>query len=126
MAKLDAVSHQWVAILVNYNFCLYYRVGKTNIDADALSKVSWLGCMPNISDAYLHVTATVVQPMQEAAHEGPTSLIEAYSCDLHILDSVQDSQQVACMAIEDWHQAQQADQTLSLVIARLQDGTLRQ
>ena len=28
------------------------------------------------------------------------------------------------MAIEDWHQAQQVDPTLSLVIARLQDDTL--
>ena len=28
------------------------------------------------------------------------------------------------MTLEDWHQAQQADPTLSLVICRLQDGTL--
>ena len=63
--------------------------------------------------------------MQEAALEGPTSPIEAYSyCDLHILDAVQDSQQVTCMTLEDWHQAQQGDPTLSLVISRLQDETL--
>ena len=43
----------------------------------------------------------------KAALKGPTSPIEAYSCDLHILDSVQDSQQVTCMTMEDWHQAQQ-------------------
>ena len=35
-AKLDAVSHQWVASLANYNFQLYCRAGKTNIDTDAL------------------------------------------------------------------------------------------
>ena len=34
MARLDAVSHQWVASLANHNFQLYYRVVKTNIDAD--------------------------------------------------------------------------------------------
>ena len=28
------------------------------------------------------------------------------------------------MTLEDWHQDQQADPTLSLVISRLQDGTL--
>ena len=39
--------------------------------------------------------AAAVWAMQEAALEGLTSPIQANSCDLHILDSVQDSQQVA-------------------------------
>ena len=41
MAKLDVTSHQWVASLVNYNFQLHYRAGKTNIDTDALLRVYW-------------------------------------------------------------------------------------
>ena len=36
-AKLDAASH----------FRLYYWAGMTNIDADALSRVSWPECMPD-------------------------------------------------------------------------------
>ena len=36
MATLGAVSYQWVASLANYNFQLYYRAGKTNINVDAL------------------------------------------------------------------------------------------
>ena len=39
MAKLDAASHHWVASLANYNFQLYYRAGKTNINVDALAGV---------------------------------------------------------------------------------------
>ena len=50
MAKLDVMSHQWVASLTNYNFQLYYTAGKTNIDADALLRVSWPGCMPDTLD----------------------------------------------------------------------------
>ena len=42
-AKLDAASHCWVASLANYNFRLQYWSGKANIDADALSRVSWPG-----------------------------------------------------------------------------------
>ena len=64
--------------------------------------------------------------MQEAALEGLISPIEAYSCDLHILDAVQESQQITCMTLEDWCQAQQVDPTLSLVISRLWDRTLGQ
>ena len=65
-----------------------------------------------------------MQAVQDAALEGPTSPTEAYSCNLYVMDSVQDSQQVTCMTLEDWCQAQQADPTLSLVISRLWDGTL--
>ena len=39
-AKLDAASHCWVASLVNYNFKLYYKAGKTNINVAALARVN--------------------------------------------------------------------------------------
>ena len=94
---------------------------KTNINADTLLRVSWLGCMPDNSGTHLQVTAAVVQAVHEAALKGPTSPIEAYSCNLHILDSVQENQQVTCMTMEDCHWAQQVDATLSLVISRLSD-----
>ena len=126
MAKLDARSHWWVASLANYNFQLYYRAGKTNIDADALLRVSWPSCMPKASGTHHWITAVAIQALQEATLEGPTSSIEAYSCDLHILDPVGDSLQVTCMTADDWCQAQRADPVLSLMIARMQDGTLGQ
>ena len=77
--------------------------------------------MPDNSGTHLKVTVAAVQAVQEAALKGPTSPIEAYSCNLHVLDAVQDSQQVTCITLEGWHQAQQADPTLSLVISRLWD-----
>ena len=36
-AKLDATGQWWVASLANYDFKIYYKSGKTNTDADALS-----------------------------------------------------------------------------------------
>ena len=124
-AKLDAASHCWVASLANYNFRLHYRAGKANIDADALSRVSWPGCMPDSLGTHLKVTATAVQAVQEATLEGLVSPIETYSCDLHILDGIQDSNQVACMTLENWHQAQEVDPVLSLVITRWRDRMLQ-
>ena len=58
--------------------------------------------------------------MQEAALKGSMSLIEAYTSDGHVLDSVEDSLQVTCMTIDEWYQAQQSDLVLSFVIVRLQ------
>ena len=91
-AKLDAASHCWVASLANYNFWLHYWAGKTNIDADAWLRVSWPGCIPDNSGTHLKVTSATVWAVQVAALEEPISPIEAYSCNLHILNAVQDSQ----------------------------------
>ena len=37
-AKLDATGHRWLASLSNFNFKLIYRSGKSNGDADGLSR----------------------------------------------------------------------------------------
>ena len=89
--KLNAVSHHWVASLANYKFWLHYRVGKTNINADALSRVSWPNHMTNTTGMYQQVTATVVQAVEEATLRGPVSCIKAYKCNLCILDPIKDS-----------------------------------
>ena len=38
-AKLDATGQRWVASLTNYNFRIFYKTGKTNVEADALSRI---------------------------------------------------------------------------------------
>ena len=38
-AKLDATGQRWIAALANYNFILHYKLGKTNIEADTLSRI---------------------------------------------------------------------------------------
>ena len=68
-----------------------------------------------------HITAAVVQALQEATLKSP---IEPYSCNLHILDLEGDSLQVTCITANDCHQAQRADPVLSLVIVRMQDRIL--
>ena len=123
-AKLDAASHCWVTSLANYNFRLHYRACKANIDPDALLRVSWPGCMPDNSGTHIKVTTGAMQAIHTAALQGPAIPIEAYSSDLHVLDILQDSKQIASMILEDWHQAQEADPVLSLVIARLRDEML--
>ena len=40
-AKLDATGQRWVASLANYNFKIFYRSGKPNVEADALSPIPW-------------------------------------------------------------------------------------
>ena len=40
-AKLDATGQRWVATLANYNFKIFYKAGKLNLDVDALSRIPW-------------------------------------------------------------------------------------
>ena len=115
-----------MASLANYSFQLYFRAGKTNVDADTLLRMSLSGCVPKTLGTHHQVTAVAVHDLQEATLEGPTNPIEAHSCDLHILDLLGDGLQVTCMTTDDWHQAQRADSILSLVIVRMQDRTLGQ
>ena len=40
-AKLDATGQRWIANLANYNFKIFYHCGRSNIDADSLSRIPW-------------------------------------------------------------------------------------
>ena len=40
-AKLYATGQRWVASLANYNFKIFYRSGKLNVEADALLRIPW-------------------------------------------------------------------------------------
>ena len=39
-AKLDCTGHRWLADLANFDLELKYKTGKTNVDADCLSRLS--------------------------------------------------------------------------------------
>ena len=39
--KLDVMEHRWVANLANYNFHLHCCCGRSNVEADALSRIDW-------------------------------------------------------------------------------------
>ena len=43
-AKLDTMGHRWIASLANYNFHIHYKSGKSNAEADALSRNNWEKC----------------------------------------------------------------------------------
>ena len=124
IAKLDALSHQSVTGLVNYNFWFYYRAWKANVDAVALLKVSWPTCVTNDMGIYHWLTTTAAWAMQEATLESLLSPIEAYNCALHVLDPVENCWHVSCVTTEDWWQTQLATPILREVIVKIQNETL--
>ena len=69
-AKLDATRQRWISKLAKFNFMVYYHSGKSNVDADALSRISW----------DQNIKAEVVGINLKATVEGPDTLMEVYAC----------------------------------------------
>ena len=60
----------WIAKLAKFTFAVYDHSGKSNIEADALSRIPW----------YHNIKAKVVESILKAAVEGPETLMEIYAC----------------------------------------------
>lgn len=64
-AKLNASGQRWVAELADFNFTIKYRPGKTNADADGLSR------MPiDFKDYMSHCTQSISQDVVTATQQG--------------------------------------------------------
>ena len=66
-AKLDATRQRWVASLANFNFKIFYKSGKLNVEADALL------CMPWESAQVEHIEPLIVKTMQQSKLESEIS-----------------------------------------------------
>ena len=72
-AKLDATGQRWVASFTNYNFKIFYRSGKLNVEADALSRIPW----ENTQVDYLE--PLIVQTILQSKLETEMGIPEEYS-----------------------------------------------
>ena len=70
--KLDATGQRWVASLANYNLKIFYKSGKLNVEADALS------CFPWESTQIEHMEPLIVKMMLQSKLESETSLPSEY------------------------------------------------
>ena len=71
-AKLDATAQRWVASLANYNFKIFYKSGKLNVKADALSHIPWENTQVD------HMEPLIVKTMLQSKLESETSLPNEY------------------------------------------------
>ena len=81
-AKLDVMGHRWITGLANYNFHIHYKSGKSNVEADALSRIDWDKCDESIQ-------ADSIQAIVEAAITGNVANhIEAIPCSPQTINSL--------------------------------------
>ncbi|KAK3707805.1 hypothetical protein QZH41_011971 [Actinostola sp. cb2023] len=87
-AKLNASGLRWVGELADFNFCINYRPGKSNNDADMLSRApldisSYMeSCTEEVTQDVLKTVVTAIQ-LQE---DGSTTWISAITTDHSLLN----------------------------------------
>ena len=113
-AKLDACGQRWVSAIASMNFNLHYKPGRTNGDADALSRIDWTQETPNEE----------VQAILKGCLEQPDFLWEAYACSIAATEDLQPSKNPGTMTAADWRKAQGEDPTISAVVKMMKRRTL--
>ena len=85
-AKLNAYGQRWVTKLANYNFTIRYRCGQSNVEADALSRISWPEVISDEDiDIDLECMDTHVENAVLTGTNSKSSLIESVSCSSKII-----------------------------------------
>ena len=116
-AKLDATGQRWVAALSNYNFCIKYRSGCNNADADELSRrVVKSGeevIFPEVLKAICQAV-TVSSPLVDNV---------ALTTSVPTSDSIPDQMLSHALSSKDWRKAQRNDPTLKNIIDQLEAGS---
>ena len=81
-AKLDATGQRWVASLANYNFKIFYKSGKLNVEVDALL------CIPWDSTQMENVEPLIVKTMLQSKMESGVDFPEEYFLERVLLKSM--------------------------------------
>ena len=115
-AKLDACGQRWVSAIAPMNFNLHYKPGRTNIDAEALSRLPY-------SERIDHEE---VQAILKGCLEQPRFLWEAYACSARIVEDLPANPTPTGMGVKEWRKAQALDPVISAVKKMLDNHTLAQ
>ena len=115
-AKLDACGQRWVSAIAPMNFNIHYKPGRTNIDADALSRLPSCEKMENEE----------IQAVLKGCLEQPKFLWEAYACSARAIEDLKDNLAPTRMGASEWRKALSLDPAITTVKKLLHHHTLSQ
>ena len=111
-AKLDATGQRWVASLANYNFRIFYKSRKTNVEADVLSRIP--------CDSHTMIEQLSVKAIMNAVPYIDWSEYNYNPCDI-ICKSTQIV--VHKKSRDDWKIEQEVDSIIGPVIEAMKNKT---
>ena len=129
-AKLDATGQRWVANLANYTFSIKYKSGKSNVDADALSRNPWdMQVETAIVKSIINEEGNTQTPFYESYGSNTDSLypeviIAKRGYVAGIIPPVLKMVKAVPMTKENWIEAQKQDPVLNQLTTLLKSKTL--
>ena len=116
-AKLDATGQRWVASLANYNFKIFYKSGKLNVEADALLHIPWE------STQMKNVEPLIVKTMLQLKMESEIHFPEEHFPERVLLKSITVDTTLK-LTQKDWVKEQMDDIDINKVVQLLKSNKL--
>ena len=111
-ARLDVTRQRWVASLANYNFKIFYRSGKLNVEADALSRI------PLENAQVDHLEPLIVNRMLQSKLETEIGIPEEY-LQLNVVQRGMLVNSTSKLTHSEWVKEQHEDSDIGSVIQLL-------
>ena len=130
-AKLDATGQRWVANLANYAFSIKYKSGKSNVDADALSRNPWgyASRHNNCVNSIINEERSTQTPLYESYGPNtnllhPEVVMAKKGYVTGIVPPELETAKATMMTREDWIAVQKQDPVLNQLITLIKSKTL--
>ena len=126
-AKLDATGQRWIASLADYNFKLHYKSGKTNVEADALSRIPWKETYDEVLEDYV-VKAIIDSGSQNETYI-PDPISNVNRSEPIIIKSLglnTDEKTCSKFSREQWIQEQEKEESLKIIRRLIKEKKLSQ
>ena len=117
-AKLDATGQRWVASLANYDFKIFYRSGKLNIEAHALSQIPWENTQVD------HMKPLIVKTMLQSKLVMNVDILEMYP-QLKVIQKSFVVDRSPKLTHNDWITEQSEDSDFNLIVQLLKSNKLK-
>ena len=118
IAKLDVPGQRWVASLANYNFKIFCRSGKLNVEADALSRI------PLENTQVDHLEPLILHTMLQSKLEAEMGIPEEYS-QLNVIQKEMLVNSTPKLTHHEWVKEQHEDLDIGATIQLLKNDKLR-
>ena len=115
--KLDAIGQRWVASLANYNFKIFYKSGKLNVEVDALLHIPWE------STQMENVEPLIVKTMLQLKLKSDISFPEEYFPEKVLLKNMIVDTTLK-LTQKDWVKEQMDDVDLNKIVQLLKSNQL--
>ena len=111
--ELDAMGHRWMASLGPYNFKLYYKPGKLNIDVDSLSRINW----HTVDPIQVRATMDLAQVDRTVVLDPEIKVQQSVEC------SFPSKSLQLNLEIQKWKRRQEEDPEISKILDMIQQET---